>query len=224
MITGKDNNLLVEFEFLMDLDLAMYKYIKANFYDSPLVDKKLMSLKDEHDIIKALLYREHLNPLEIIIPGQDTTQMYYELMGDKYIDLLRYVSIYDTFALMITFLKEASSVAIDVLCKSKVEAAIIKALNSKLNTVIYKNKYEAPVQLYTAIYVKYFVNLNLYNDIQGKHIYIPAARYNMQDGQDSPDVNLVKIYSVNNEIHLIDMYKEVKFRFNRKDNNNADLF
>ena len=150
--------------------------------------------------------------------------MYYELMGDKYIDLLRYVSIYDTFALMITFLKEASSVAIDVLCKSKVEAALIKALNSKLNTIVYKNKYEAPVQLYTAIYVKYFVNLNLYNDIQGKHIYIPAARYNMQDGQDSPDVNLVKIYSVNNEIHLIDMYKEVKFRFNRKDNNNADLF
>ena len=46
----------------------------------------------------------------------------------------------------------------------------------------------------------------------------------MQDGQDSPDVNLVKIYSINNEIHLIDMYKEVKFRFNRKDNNDADLF
>ena len=47
----------------------------------------------------------------------------------------------------------------------------------------------------------------------------------MQDGEDVVDVNMLKLYGDVNEVHLIDLYKDVKFRFNRKDNKeDADIF
>ena len=224
MIAGKDNSLLVEFEFLIDLDLAMYKYIRYNFPDSEYVDKELISLNDEKEIIYRLLNREHINPLEIIIPDEDTTNIYYELLDSKYIDLLKESTVYDTFGLMITFLNEASSVSIDVLCKNDIESKIIKGFNKNLNTLIFKNKSEVNLDPYTVLYGKYFVNITQYQQpVRGKHIYIPAARYNMQEGEDLIDVNLLKAYGKINEVHLIDLYKDVKFRFERKDEQNADI-
>ncbi len=225
MVPGKDNTLLVEFDFLVDLDLAMFKYIRNNFYESEYVNHKLLSLRNEKQVIHELLYREHINPLEILIPGEDTTNIYYSLLNDKYIELLKYSSMYDTFGLMITFLKEASSVSIDVLCKNELESKFIKAFNNDLSTVVFKTKREINLTPYTALYIKYFVNITGYNNVRGKHIYIPAARYNMQDGEDVVDVNMLKLYGDVNEVHLIDLYKDVKFRFNRKDNKeDADIF
>ena len=225
MVPGKDNTLLVEFDFLVDLDLAMFKYIRNNFYESEYVNHKLLSLRNEKQVIHELLYREHINPLEILIPGEDTTNIYYSLLNDKYIELLKYSSMYDTFGLMITFLKEASSVSIDVLCKNELESKFIKAFNDDLSTVVFKTKREINLTPYTALYIKYFVNITEYTNVRGKHIYIPAARYNMQDGEDVVDVNMLKLYGDVNEVHLIDLYKDVKFRFDRKDNKeDADLF
>lgn len=225
MVPGKDNTLLVEFDFLVDLDLAMFKYIRNNFYESEYVNHKLLSLRNEKQVIHELLYREHINPLEILIPGEDTTNIYYSLLNDKYIELLKYSSMYDTFGLMITFLKEASSVSIDVLCKNELESKFIKAFNNDLSTVVFKTKREINLTPYTALYIKYFVNITEYTNVRGKHIYIPAARYNMQDGEDVVDVNMLKLYGDVNEVHLIDLYKDVKFRFNRKDNKeDADIF
>jgi len=225
MVPGKDNTLLVEFDFLVDLDLAMFKYIRNNFYESEYVNHKLLSLRNEKQVIHELLYREHINPLEILIPGEDTTNIYYSLLNDKYIELLKYSSMYDTFGLMITFLKEASSVSIDVLCKNELESKFIRAFNNDLSTVVFKTKREINLTPYTALYIKYFVNITEYTNVRGKHIYIPAARYNMQDGEDVVDVNMLKLYGDVNEVHLIDLYKDVKFRFNRKDNKeDADIF
>jgi hypothetical protein len=44
----KDNTLLVEFEFVVDLDLAMLKFIRDNYGDSDMVDKRLINLNSSY--------------------------------------------------------------------------------------------------------------------------------------------------------------------------------
>ena len=80
MVMGKDNSLLVEFEFVIDLDLAMFRFIRDNYFESEYVYHEFLSVPDEQEVIFNLLSRKHINPLEYIIPGRDTTTMYHSLI------------------------------------------------------------------------------------------------------------------------------------------------
>ena len=211
MVAGKDNSLLVEFEFVVDMDLAIFKYIRNNYFDSDYVRKDFLSLKDEREIIINLISRKHINVLEYLIPDMDTKNMYYELMNDREEELLKYAKAYDTFALMVTFLKEASSVSIDILCKNQLEADFIKGLNPMMSTIIGTRK-EVPLEYYTAIYTKYFSYLALYDRIAKKHIYLPYAKYNMEENKNTLNIRLSALFGDVNEIRLIDMYRYVKYR------------
>lgn len=221
----KDNELLVEFECLIDLDLAMYKFIKDKYPNSDYVDQEFINETDERAIIYKLLNRKHINPLEIIMPGLETTNLYFDIMDNHYEELLNYATAYDTFALMITFLNNASSVGITVWCKSKIEEAFIKKLNPILNTVVIPNRRDIVLANYTVIYCKYLAYLIEYNSIAGKHIYIPAAKFNMEEDKDMVS-HLCCLYSDVNIFHLIDLYTNVKYRYLKKEGNqeNEDLF
>lgn len=220
-----DNELLVEFESLVDLDLAMYKFVKDKYSQSEYVDQGFINEKDERKIIYTLLNRKHINPLEIIIPGSETTNLYLDIMNNHYEELLSYATAYDTFGLMITFLNNASSVGITVWCKSKLEEDFIKNLNPILNTIIIPNRRDIVLSKYTVIYVKYIAYLAEYNEVIGKHIYIASAKYNMEEDKDMVS-SLCCLYSDVNIFHLIDLYTEVKYRYLRKGGKeeNEDLF
>lgn len=218
-----DNELLVEFESLIDLDLAMYKFIKDKYSNSEYVDQEFINEKDERAIIYTLLNRKHINPLEIIMPGVETTNLYLDIMNNHYEELLQYATAYDTFGLMITFLNNASSVSITVWCKSKLEEDFIKKLNPVLNTIIIPNRRDIVLSKYTVIYVKYIAYLAQYNKIEGKHIYIAAAKYNMEENKDMVSA-LCLLYSDVNIFHLTDLYTKIKYRYLKKGKeNNEDL-
>jgi hypothetical protein len=220
-----DNELLVEFESLIDLDLAMYYYIKDKFPNSEYVDQDFINEKNEMAIIYKLLNRKHINPLEIIMPGLETTNLYFDIMNNHYEELLEYATAYDTFGLMITFLNNASSVNITVWCKSKIEEDFIKKLNPILNTIIIPNRRDIVLSKYTVMYVKYIAYLAQYSHIKGKHIYIAAAKYNMEEDEDMVS-SLCYIYSDVNILHLTDLYTTIKYRYLKKKGNkdNEDLF
>ena len=211
-INGKDNSLLVEFEFVVDLDLAMYRYVKHHImdFDGWKVDTSLLNTGNMNFVIDKLLNRKHINPLELIFPENDVTDLYYELMGEKYNELIKYATIYDTFGLMVTFLQQASSVNIDILCKNELEKAYIQAHNSNLNCMI-ADRSQVNLNNYSGIYTKYLYYIVLYKGVDKKHIYIPMARYNLDPELNCPNIDLTKKYGFNNEIHMIDMYRFVKF-------------
>lgn len=223
-LSSKDNSLLVEFDFIIDLDFAMYKMFRKKYYMADFVDKKFLSLKDPKEVIFRLLNRPHINPIELIIPEENTTKMYFELMDNEenYEELLTYASAYDTFGLMITFLREASSVEIKVLCKNQLESDFIKKLNPKLDTIIIPNKKNTPLEYFSVLYLKYFVNSVLYPDINGKHIFIPSAKYNMEENKDMPNARMVQFLGDTNEIHLIDLYQKIKYRYPKKESEDND--
>lgn len=212
-----DNELLVEFDFLINMDIAMYYYVKENFAESPYVNKQLMDVPYEDAVNQLLLNRKHINPLELIIPGMDTMELYKDLMANHEAELLEYAKAYDTFPLMITYLN-LSSVGIMVLCKNDLEVQFINKLNNRLKCMVVADRSKVNLRPYTVIYVKYFASLIEFPVINGKNIFIAAAKFNMEDDEDCVDKRLTLLYTQSNDVHLIDLYRDMKFRFNREKN------
>ena len=204
------NRILVEFDMLVDLDLAIFKYIKDKYNNPDYVDQNIIKMNDEKQIIQMMLNRQCINPLEIIIPNEEVLDLYYDIMSNHMNELLKYAKASDLFGLMITFLNEASSLEITVLCKSKLESDFIKSLNDRLNTVIYANYKNAPINNYTILYIKYYPSVLEYNNIEGKHIYISNARYNMEPDSNMPTIAISGLIGDVNIVHMIDMYRDIK--------------
>ena len=118
---------------------------------------------------------------------------------------------------MVTFLKEATSITITVLCKSELESNFIKSLNSNLNTIVKPNRKDILLDDYTVLYIKYFPYALQYGNINGKHIYIANARYNMEPNKNTPTTAVSVIVGQTNIIHMIDLYKNIKFERVLKD-------
>ena len=218
----KYNRILVEFEFLIDLDVAIFKFIRAEYNNLKFVDQDIIKINNEDEIIKLMINRQHINPLEIILPNVDSTNLYDDIINNHMNELLKYAKASDIFPLMITYLKEATSVSVTALCNSKLQENFIKSLNTKIQTIIYDDYKKVPVDDYTILYIKYFESAFKYNEIAGKHIYIANARYNMDEETDMPNSELSALFGDVNIIHLIDLYRNIKVE--RKNNNEQDLF
>lgn len=217
-----DNELLVEFEFVVDLDLAIFRMIKDKYSNSEYVDQDIISMTNEYKVIYKLLYRERINPLEYIMPGVDTSKLYDELTTTEEEELLKYATPYDTFFLMITFLNSASSVGITIWCKNQLESDYIKSRNPNLNTIIIPERFMIDIDKYTAIYMKYFNKAVEYKNLYGKYIYITTAKYNFEEDKNAISILPAVLFGDVNSIKLIDPYTEIKYRF--EGDNDDDLF
>ena len=207
----KYNEILVDFNFLIDLDLAMFKFIKTEYNNPTFVEQKIISLQDEKEIIKLLLYRDSVNVLETLIPKENTLEMYKDIMNNKMDSLLKYAKASDIFGLMITFLREGSSVDVTVLCESKLQADFIHSLNPILKTTVSSRKNIA-LSKYNVIYSKFYSDILKYNNVAGKNIYIANAKYNMEPGKNIPNMAISTLVGDINIIRTIDLYRNIKYR------------
>ena len=207
----KYNEILVDFNFLVDLDLAMFKFIKTEYNNPKFVDQKILSLQDEKEIIQLLLYRDSVNVLETLIPKENTLEMYKDIMNNKMDSLLKYAKASDIFGLMITFLREGSSVDVTVLCESKLQADFIHSLNPILKTTVSSRKNIA-LSKYNVIYSKFYSDILKYNKVAGKNIYIANAKYNMEPGKNIPNMAISTLVGDINIIRTIDLYRNIKYR------------
>lgn len=206
------NELLVEFNFLVDLDMALFRYIQNNYSNSKYVDQRIINMKNEYRILEMLLSRKHINPLEIIMPKVETTDLYNHLHSAHEEELLKYYMFHDTYYLMGTYLLNATATNITVLCKNKLEADFIKEHNKYLHTIV-SSRFDINLDFYTAIYMKYFAYAVEYKNLKGKHIYIAAAKYNMDENQNCINGALSILFGDVNTIKLIDLYTKVKYNY-----------
>lgn len=210
---GKDNALLVEFDFIIDMDYAMVKYIMK--HKPHLIKPEYANLSDL-DLRFALLYRPTLNPLFILNQDYNLDNEYSELLDPSIQNELikNYSRPYDTFSLMLTYLEEASSVYITVLCNHDFEAEHVSKLNSNLNVIVDKRSDILALD-YSSIMLHSFFNVLGYGHIEGKHLFIANTRYNMdEEHNDVPNLKLASCYNVlwGNMIHCMDVYRDIKYR------------
>ena len=212
---GKDNALLVEFEAVVDLDLAMYRYFKTNYGSSTVINPDLVKAESDNEIISHLLSRKHINPLEVILPKVDSEaakHLYCNLTGDLEIELLKFATPYDTLSLMLTFLEQASSIHIDILCENELERDYIKARSEALDTII-SEKIGVDLDNYSALFLKYIHSFMEYPEVIRKHVYIHSAGYNSDEKFDSLNLQMAAIIAKENDIKPIDPYRDIKYFF-----------
>lgn len=202
---------IAEFEFVMDLDFAMYSMIKAKYKDSSLVDRRLMNLTKDEDIRSMLIQRYNINLLSRLIPNTDTEKLYRDILDNHEEELLMYTQPYDSFRLLITFMKRATSIKdVTILCRNQAEEELVKKYDNDFLTVI-SSKEELDTSKYDVFCIKDFSELIRYKRMEGKCIYVAAAAYNFQKSTKLLNPEMVVLFSDINEIKLMDLYLNPKF-------------
>lgn len=204
------NKLLVNFDFIVDLDFAMIKFIKENYYDSQYVSKNILDMSED-SIKNILINRKYINPLELLFKDNDTTDLYFELTTEKINFLLDYATVYDTYPLLITMKNNASSLDIIIHCNNTYEENYIKNLNGGFNTITCSNA-NITVNKYDIFYIKYLAQIIEYQHLEGKHIYVANARYNMDDGKDRLKTDIAMLFGDVNLLHSMDLYVDYKYK------------
>ena len=222
---GKDNAILASFDSVIDIDLALWRYIKDKYGTSKYIDKDMINIDDE-DIIKFILMdRREKNPLSILLQGYDTEKMYNDIItNDKMFNniLNNYSSPYDTLKLFNTFMENASSLEVDIICKDKEQEKILRKYTSPKIGIIVDTIHNITINNYSIIQVKFFSDLINYPQFEGRHIWIPNALYNMQKNMNTIDLTLMQLFGNINQVHLIDLYRDVKWFFTTKSNDEIE--
>lgn len=205
--------LLAEFESVVDLDLAMFKYIKNGLNNQRYIDQEFINLLDEKEIIKRFLEREYVNPLTLLITKASTNVLYQQLLTENLKDILPYATAYDTFGLLVAFLRETNYTKITILCENTLQEEFIHTLNDSIHTIVASDRKNVVLNNYDVLYMKYYANALLYDQksLEGKHIYIANARYNLEEKMNTPLLSVSVLVSDLNIIHLMDLYTKVKY-------------
>lgn len=215
---GKYHNIiLVEFEFIVDLDLALFRLIRKKYAYSRYVDKHIISMNNEFKIIEKLINRPDENPLKLIMPKIDSDKLYQQFLNEDEEELLSYATPYDSLYVLITFLNQASSIDIDILCRNQLEADYVKNLNPKLGTVISPRKSDLDIDKYAAIYMKYISSAKDYKGLGGKTIYISLAEYNYNQKTHQVNPIVLILFGDVNIFKQMDLYTLVKYKPRKED-------
>lgn len=209
--TKYDNEVFVDFDILLDLDMAIYKYIRRKYKNSNNVYNKNISLKSEYDAIYIMINRQEMNPLSLIMKDINIDEFNNSLLSSHKEELLSLIKPTDILYLMNTYIDNASSIEITAHCNDEIELKYFNSI-SKLMQLKYKiicsEKEETSLKGYTSIYVKNFLDLEKFKDLDAKNIYIANTLYNTMAMLKHSD--LLKKIAKSNEIRTIDMYKKVK--------------
>lgn len=203
-------SILVDFDILVDLDWSMCAYIWDNYRDSDLIDQSFFT-RDSIDVKKDLINRDDINLLKLFIDG-DTDEIFAELITSKESDLLKFARVYDTLPLLVTMRNQMDYVPITIECHNEVEQNYINALDLDFNTEIYQSKDQIDMNKYAVIFTKYIVSTIRYTELDSKHIYVAAAKYNMDEEIPTAlNIPILRLLSDRNMFHTVDLYKDIHF-------------
>lgn len=201
---------LMEFEVLMDLDLAIVGFVLTHLKEDQLIKPEIAAAETISGLKNLLLFRSERNPLSVIIKDQyknSYDEIYQDLMnsyGQEIYDMVRPTDI-------ATFVQSAYDshglVNITINCKNEKEV-------SKINKLSH-NKYrtrlnETDMSMYDGLYIKYLKDIPTYQHVDKKHIYSLNTMYNMKKTDTAYEVcPEVLLYAETNIIKLIDPYVDL---------------
>lgn len=204
----KDNVMLVDFEMIIDMDIAILRYFISKFAKSKYIDEEMLDVDDD-GLRYCLLNRPKRNPLDVIFKNDidsDTTKIYQEVLNNNYKELMYdYADVTDLLKLIYSFIENASSLDVYIRCDTQEQCDLIHKIDSNLDVVIAPRN-EIDLDDYTIIYEKFLEDILQYNFLEGKHIYTAKAEFNsvFMLGPHYEE------YASCNLIHFMDLYVDVK--------------
>lgn len=209
-MTSKEfgSTVLFEFETVVDLDLALLKYIQNEYSDSKFFNKHVL-MADDYILKSLLLTRTNKNPLSVIIDDayiNNIDNLYGEIIKTKETELFRYSSPLASLTI-IHSLNGDSGIDCVINCKNVDEEQFIKQhVSPNITTVV--QGYNVDLSRYDAIYIKNVEDSLKYKSINGKSIYFLDYDYNIEpDRKDRmPLFSVSIVISSSNNIYLVSPY------------------
>lgn len=206
------NNILVDFDIVIDTDLGLINMIKKEYNNTNFVLNYINNMKDKV-IIEQLLERDNKNPLSIIIKEEyrdSIDNLYKEFIESEYDNILKYSSITDIMNLINVYI-DTGSVHVDIICKNKSEEQLINNLNiSQLKVLVQEDKTKIDLSDYDTIFIKNYSDILNFNRVIAKNIFIGNYKFNLDDDH-IPLKDISLIVGKTNIVSVIDVYESNKY-------------
>lgn len=199
------NKVLVDFEIIMDLDLATVYYLITSC-KSPDVLNPVIGIADSLSAIRnMLLFRKTRNPLEVCIKEEykdSIDSVYKDLMNEYEEEILKLTRPNDLFNYFYMLSKTDNLVNITVNCRTELQKDMFNKFISTLTTSVN----ERDLEEYDTLYLKYSDDIVEYKNIEKKKIYLANALYNLEAGLFKKSILLISDHNI---INTIDLYKNL---------------
>lgn len=204
------NNILVDFNLLIDIDFGLIKLIKEEYSDNDFIDNIILRMRDKV-IIGQLIDRQDKNPLSIVLKKEYRDSMdslYKEFIENEYNSILKYSVCTSLLDLMITY-TETSTCTITVICKNKLEEQIINKY--KLKTILCNDFSEIDIKEFDSIYIKDYSKITEFKGLKAKNIFIAKYKFNLEEDIYTPLNDISILVADINIVSVIDVYESSKY-------------
>lgn len=181
-LNGRNLNALIDFDFLVNTEFGLIKFIQSNFMDDRVFKLDMLSRSDR-EILSLLYSRTNYNPLSIISTEdnmKDIDKLYESFMDTYKKDIISCSvsekKIYE-FVSVAVMTGSSSGTRVSIAVKDDYEINAIKRRLGKANISDLRDSID--IKNYDPLYVKdqYFLINNNCKDITHKNIYFSMRRY-----------------------------------------------
>jgi hypothetical protein len=183
-----NNQILVDFDAMVDIDIGIYKYLFENYKGSKFFNYGFNNIRDENVFYDLALYRKDINPIsEILNPDtmneDDANTLLQDIISNReaYDYIINNSPITDVYGLMEVYRTTESGINVTVICRGSVEVDFLNKHSPKLFKTIVRPREEIDTDQYNAYFVKYFLSVIQYKKFSGNQIYILEYPFNMSD-------------------------------------------
>ena len=204
------NNILVDFDLLIDKDYGLIQLIIKDYSNNGFIDDIIFKMKDKI-LLGELLSRKNKNPLSIILKKEyqnSIDSLYNEFMESELDNILNYSLKTNIFDLIQTYI-ETSSAIVTVICKNKSEEQFINKY--KLRTIVYNKLSEIDIKEFDSIFIKEYSKVKEFKELSAKNIFIGKYNFNLEDDEYTPDKEISLLVADINIISVIDVYNSDKY-------------
>lgn len=204
------NNILVDFDLLIDKDFGLIQLLKKDYSDNGFIDDIIFKMKDKI-LLGELLQRKNKNPLSIAFKKeylQSIDSLYNEFIELEFDNILKYSLKTNILDLVKTYI-ETSSSAVTVICKNKSEEQFINKY--KLKTIICDNLSKLDISEFDSIFIKEYSKVTEFKNLSAKNIFIGRYNFNLEDDEYTPKEEISVLVADVNIISVIDVYNSDKY-------------
>lgn len=219
---GGPIKVLYDFQLVVDTDFGVIKYIKTNpNLNKPAFFKPALIQGSDKNIIKNLLRRESLNPLDAFARAEMIGQLnkvYEELMTTP--DIYKKILKLSHPTLILTLLKQSieapnSAIIPYVMYYNDDELKFLTEFLSVPKSSCVQFTSQMDMSEYGSIFIKKYKNILQFDisTVKGKNIYISNHEFNMhrldlaKGDQIIPNAAVTKIIGNTNIINIVEIYK-----------------
>lgn len=204
------NNILIDFNLLIDTDYGLIKLIKTEYSENEFINVLLSKMRDKI-ILGELVSRKDKNPLYIALNKdykESADSLYKEFMESEYDSILKYSISTSLLELILTYI-ETNSCTVTVICKNKSEEQIINKY--KLKAIISDNYADIDISEFDSIYIKDYREILEFQFLKAKNIFIGNYRFNLEEDNYTPIKEVSLLVGDINIISVIDVYNSNKY-------------